>query len=140
MEDIKDIRADIGIDEKYERILKDYDPTLVIAFFHYDARMDAVLFEIGFLCGLYGTKNIGHRLRILYEPQFKFKKMTAYIKTLFPKIHYASFDDSDKYTESAKLIDVFVGTIQVIYSLAAARIPLAGISVAVRLDMSASQP
>jgi hypothetical protein len=109
MEDIKDIRNDTGIDEKYERILKDYDPVLVIAFFHRKARMDAVLFEIGFLCGFYGTRNIGHRLNILHESKFNFKNVTSYIKTLFPKIHYVPFDDSNKYMKSAKLIDVFVG-------------------------------
>jgi hypothetical protein len=109
MEDVKDIRDDAGIDEKYERILKDFDPMLVVAFFHKKARRDAVMFEIGFLCGLYGTQNIGIRLRILHELNFNFKYVTAYVKTLFPKIHYAPFDDSNEFMKSAKLIDVFVG-------------------------------
>jgi hypothetical protein len=109
MEDVRDTRSDAGIDEKYERILRDFDPMLVIAFFHRNARRDAVLFEIGFLCGLHGTKNMGDKLRILHEVRFSFKNVTAYVKTLFPKINYAPFNDSNVHMKSAKLIDVFVG-------------------------------
>jgi hypothetical protein len=110
MEDIPDKRNDTGIDEKFERILKYYDPTLVIALFHRKARMDGVIFEIGVLCGLYGTRNIGQRLRFLTESGYNFKAMTPYITTLFPKIRNVSFDDSKEYTKPAKLIDVFVAT------------------------------
>ncbi len=67
MEDIRSKRYDIGIDEKFERILKYYDPMLVVALFHRKARMDGVIFEIGCLCDLYGTRNIGHRLRFLTD-------------------------------------------------------------------------
>jgi hypothetical protein len=110
MEDIPDKRDDTGIDEKFERIFKDYDPMLVIALFHRKARMDGVIFEIGCLCGLYGTRNIGQRLRLLIESGYDFKAMTPYITTLFPKIRHVPFDDSKEYTNPAKLIDVFVAT------------------------------
>jgi hypothetical protein len=110
MEDIRAKRDDTGIDEKFERILKYYDPMLVIALFHRKARMDGVIFEIGCLCGLYGTRNIGQRLRFLTESGYNFKAMTPYITTLFPKIHSVPFDDSKEYAKPAKLIDVFVAT------------------------------
>ncbi len=110
MEDIRSKRDDTGIDEKFERILKYYDPMLVIALFHRKARMDGVIFEIGCLCGLYGTRNIGHRLRFLTESGYNFKATTPYITTLFPKIRNVSFDDSKEYTKPAKLIDIFVAT------------------------------
>jgi hypothetical protein len=58
MEDVKDVREDAGI----EPVLKEYNPMLVIAFFHKEARMDSVMFEIGFLCGFHGTKILGINL------------------------------------------------------------------------------
>lgn len=97
-----------GIDEKFEWLIKTYRPSVFFAFFHKDSFMDAVTFEIGWICGKFGTKSIGKKLRFLFEKGYDFEKQrtTAYIHALYSKTPRVFFDESKKYEKSSELIRI----------------------------------
>jgi hypothetical protein len=106
MEDLKKSLLDASIVEMFERIVREFDPTLIIAFFHKRAKkMDAVMFEIGFICCRYGAYNVHEKLRLLYEKKYNFDKTSAYIQTLFPFTPNFGFDDKKEYSRASKMID-----------------------------------
>ena len=72
MEEVPDEISDGGINRKFREILKQFNPRFIFAFFHRDCMMDAVAFEIGYICCLYGD-DIKDRLKFLYEKDFKFE-------------------------------------------------------------------
>ena len=73
------------------------------------AFMDAVLFEIGFLCGKYGTDEIEDRLRFIYDDEYKFRTTTKYIGTLLPRVKNSPINECDGYFKASTIIDAFVG-------------------------------
>ena len=90
MEEVADQLTDSGIDEKFGRIADTYDPALFIAFFHSNKRsrpvnMEAVIFEIGYICGKYGSRHIGERLRILSEKKYDWEKNNSIYQNFIPK-------------------------------------------------------
>ena len=86
MEDISNDISDRGINQKFAEILRQYDPNFIFAFFHKGEKMDAVVFEIGYVCCLYGD-SIKNRLKILHEVGYDFVNETcAYIDDLLPEI------------------------------------------------------
>ena len=105
---LKNIDSDTGIDGKFERIMKDYNPMLYLAFFHKGQNMDAVIFEIGCICCKYGSHKIGRKLRFLGEKKYNWDKTTAYIKTLFLKTPRVDYDDTKEYAKASQLIHLFV--------------------------------
>ena len=107
MEDLEKNILDVSIVEMFERTVREFDPTLFIAFFHKRAKMDAVMFEIGFICCRYGSYNVHRKLRLLHEKKYNFNKMSAYIKTLFPITPYLAFDDEIEYTRASRIIDIW---------------------------------
>lgn len=99
-----------GIDEKFEWLVEQNQPEVFFAFFHKDTRMDAVIFEIGWICGRFGTKKINTKLKFLFESGYDFQKqqITAYIDALFSKIPRKEFDESKNYSKSSELIRTFL--------------------------------
>ena len=62
MEEIVDRLTDKSLDDKYDRIIKEYDPTLFVAFFHRGAKMDGFTFELGWLCCKYHWNRSGTKI------------------------------------------------------------------------------
>lgn len=104
MEEIVDRLTDKSLDDKYHRIIKEYDPTLFVAFFHRGAKMDGVTFELGWLCCKYHSNRLGRRLRILYETGYKWKETTAYISDLFFSVPKVEFNESKRYSKASQCI------------------------------------
>jgi hypothetical protein len=109
MEQIETVTEIKSLDKKFETIIKKYDPQLIVAFFMSGAFMDAVLFEIGFLCGRYGADNIENRLRFVYDDANTFKNTTKYIGTLLPRVKNSLIDESYRQFKASDVIDRFVG-------------------------------
>lgn len=108
MEDVENVDPDTGVDDKFERIMKDYKPTLYLAFFRKRQNMDAVIFEIGCICCKYGSHKIGRKLRFLGEKKYNWDKTTTCIKTLYPKAPRVDYDDTEEYSKASQLIHLFV--------------------------------
>jgi hypothetical protein len=111
MEDIEEKRHESGLDEKFERIMKQYDPRLFFAFFHKDTSMEAVIFEIGCICCKYGTHKIGKRLRLLAKKDYDWDKTTAYIRTLFSRTIRDTYDDRSKHYKASKRIHYLMAAV-----------------------------
>jgi hypothetical protein len=109
MEQLKNLQSIKSLDKKFETIIKKYNPKLIVAFFMSGALMDAVLFEIGFLCGRYGTDNIVNRLRFIYDKNYDFTNTTKYIGNLMPRIRCAPINETDFYFKASTVIDGFMG-------------------------------
>jgi hypothetical protein len=109
MEQLKNLKNVKRLDKKFEIIIKEYDPQLIVAFFMTGAFMDAVLFEIGFLCGKYNTDKIEARLRFVHDRRYMFDKTTRYIGTLLPSVKHSPINESDGYFKASTVIDAFVG-------------------------------
>ena len=108
MEDIREEITDVGLDEKFERIMKGFAP-LFIAFFHKEAKnMEGVIFEIGCICCKYGCRKIGKRLRLLADKKYDWDKRTPYINTLFSRVVKDEFDESKSHHKASKRIHNFV--------------------------------
>src|SRR5687768_2301141 len=86
MEDVLTEFGDITLDDKFRRIVNEYDPALFVAFFHKCARMDGVTFEIGWLCSYYHPSELEKRLLVFNEEGFDWNKTTRYIPAFFPNI------------------------------------------------------
>jgi hypothetical protein len=56
-ESLDDEYRDIRLDDKLRRIIEGFDPDLFVAFFHGNARMDGVAFELGWLCCVFHYRN-----------------------------------------------------------------------------------
>ncbi|MDQ6863214.1 MAG: hypothetical protein M3044_05265 [Thermoproteota archaeon] len=108
MEKIEDVKSDTGMDDKFQRLMKEPDASLFIAYFYKRTRMDTVLFEIGCICCKYGPDRVSKKLRLLGEKKFDWDKTTAYIKMLFPKAPRDEFDDSKRYSKASERIRFFV--------------------------------
>jgi hypothetical protein len=61
------------LEQKFEWLMKRYNPRLFFAFFHNEAPMDAVIFEIGCICCRYGSRNIGKKLRFMFEKNYNYR-------------------------------------------------------------------
>jgi hypothetical protein len=109
MEETDDKLTDKSLNEKFGRILNQYDIKLFIAIFHKGARIDGVVFEIGWLCGYYrSSQRIAQRLRILEEKEYNWDETTSYIKDLFPFTPRDIFDDSQAHKKAQIKIHKFV--------------------------------
>jgi hypothetical protein len=98
-----------GINEKFEWIIREYDPRLFVAFFHKESHMDAVIFEIGCLLCKFGSQNIGKKLRFIFEKGFDDSSLTtAYIKDLLSNVARVYFDELEEHHRSAELIRTFI--------------------------------
>ncbi|HYA84510.1 MAG TPA: hypothetical protein VEH06_13850 [Candidatus Bathyarchaeia archaeon] len=105
MEDELGKFLDISLDDKFHRIVKEYDPRLFIAFFHIGARMDGVTFEIGWLCSHYNANELEKRLLIFNERDYKWNMTTWYISSLFPNTGPVTVDESDPRLKASVLIN-----------------------------------
>jgi hypothetical protein len=105
MEDVLAKLKDISLDDKFRRIVQEYDPRLFIAFFHNGARMDGVTFELGWLCSYYTAMELEQRLQIYSERDYDWNNTTGYIPSLFPNIGPVPFDESDPRFKASELIN-----------------------------------
>lgn len=108
MENEKDGEDEIGLDEKFERIIKEHKPELFIALFHKKTKMNAVIFEVGWICGKYGPKKVGSKIRFLHDEKFDLARTTAYIETLLPRTTCIPFNEKLPFTKASTLIHKFV--------------------------------
>jgi hypothetical protein len=86
MEDIKDNKNFIY--NKFGKILKQYEPKLFFSFFHENVSMDGVIFELGWLCGMYSRQEITERLRIISKLSYNWMHTTKYISSLLPAAQF----------------------------------------------------
>jgi hypothetical protein len=107
MEDLQKDKKNLdygSLDEKFESIVKEYNPKLFVAIFHKKAvNFSGVIFEIGWLCGRLRSKAIHTKLRFLFEMGYNLET-SAYIKALFTKVPRLDFDESNKYDKCSELI------------------------------------
>ena len=103
----RDKTDDDGICYKFEQILKQKRPELIITFFHNYVKRDAILFELGFICGLYGIFDTKDKLKFLYT-DFDFNETTAYISDLLPSIIHHKFDDSSDFNKATMIIKKWI--------------------------------
>jgi hypothetical protein len=108
MEGVEDVEDEKTLDEKFARIIDQRRPELIFAFFHPDVRMDAVIFEIGWLCGRYTSAAISKKLRVIYEKEYDFYTTTAYIRSLLPMAASSPFNPSDPVETAAFVIHKLV--------------------------------
>jgi hypothetical protein len=104
MEQIKDSLTDRILADKFNRIITDNAPRLYIAFFHNDAKMDGVTFELGWLCHMYHLSGLNNNLRFLLEPGWDWKQTTPYIPSLLPGVPAIEFDENNEYSKASELI------------------------------------
>lgn len=104
MEHIADSLTDKSLDDKFNRIITDYTPKLYIAFFHNDAKMDGVTFELGWLSHMYRSSGLNNNLRFLLEPGYDWKETTPYIPSLLPGVPQIEFDENKGYSKASELI------------------------------------
>ena len=80
----KDLEYD-SLDEKFAWIIREKRPKLIIAIFHKETKDNGIIFEIGWLCGKFGSRRIIDKLRLLFEEGYDLKseQVTAYISSLF---------------------------------------------------------
>lgn len=97
---------DDGICFKFEQLLKEHHPDLIITFFHKDVKIDAILFELGLICGKDGITNARDKLKFLQDG-FDFEKTTAYMRDLLPFVISFQYDDSNEFQKSTKIIDLW---------------------------------
>ncbi|MFY9796324.1 MAG: hypothetical protein WBF33_01015 [Candidatus Nitrosopolaris sp.] len=105
MEDELGKFLDISLDDKFHRIVKEYDPRLFIAFFHDGARMDGVTFELGWLCSHYTAIELEKRLLIFNERDYNWNMTTWYIPSLFPNMGPVTVDESHPCLKASVLIN-----------------------------------
>lgn len=104
MEDVSNDITESGISQKFAEILRQYDPHFIFAFFHIGEKMDAVAFEIGYVCALYG-ESIRDQLKFLHEDGYDFvNEACAYIDDLLPELNHSKFDDQVDYKRAVKVI------------------------------------
>jgi hypothetical protein len=109
MEELSELETDSSLDEKFERIVRKYDPFLFIAFFHKDADMRGVIFEVGFISCYYKTVNIGEKLAFLGDKDYSWNNYApAYITTSLSKIRTANYDEGDIHYKASQKIHYFV--------------------------------
>jgi len=105
MEDISNSITDGGICQKFADILRQHDPHFIFAFFHRGEKMDAVAFEIGYVCALYDDSSIRNQLKFLHEEGYDFaNEACAYIDDLLPKLNHSKFNDDKEYSRAIKII------------------------------------
>ncbi len=107
MEDIKN-KDDEWLDVKFKRIIETHKPEIFVAFFHKHTKMNAVIFEIGWICGYYGPDKVGKKIRFLHEENFNLPNSTAYIESLLPRTTSMWFNESLKFRKASSLIHTFV--------------------------------
>ena len=93
---------DISLDGKLRRIISVSNPDLFVAFFHKDARMDGVIFELGWLCCKFSTIGINEKLRIFFDQSFDWNAITSYISSLSVHVQSAApLDESNPYRKAS---------------------------------------
>jgi hypothetical protein len=97
---------DDGICFKFEQLLKEHNPDLIITFFHKGVKIDAILFELGLICGKDGIINTRDKLKFLHDG-FDFEKTTAYMRDLLPFVISFQYDDSNEFQKSTRIIDTW---------------------------------
>lgn len=95
---------DRSLDRKFNRIIDEYKPSLIFAFFQNGARMDGVTFEIGWLCAKYKASILSQMLRILHEDGYNRSSTTGYIRSLFTHVPHASMNESKEYLKASTYI------------------------------------
>jgi hypothetical protein len=108
MEDIEDKRDFKSIDEKFDYILNHYDPKAIVAFFRNNAQMDAVIFEVGYICGKYGPAKTADRFWFAFEEGYDFTITTRYVRNLFTKAQVISIKDDDEYLNASKTLNAML--------------------------------
>lgn len=105
MEDVSDNIYDCGLDRTFAGILREFDPNFIFVFFHKGEKMDAVVFELGYICCLY-QDIIRDKLKFLYyEMEYDFaKETTAYIDSLLPDVNYSYCNDLQPYKRSVLIM------------------------------------
>jgi hypothetical protein len=113
MEDVEDQQYGT-LHDKFVRIIEKYQPNLYVAFFHKDADMQSVIYEIALLSEKFGSELFRtNRLRFLREINFDWENISAYIKSLYPNIPRADFDINSKveYLKAPKQIHIMAQSI-----------------------------
>jgi hypothetical protein len=108
MENEGDRLTDKSLDDKFRRITDESMPDLIIAMFHRDAKVDGVVFEMGWLCCKYHYVELRNKLRILYENNYDWRQTTAYIPELFFSVPNRGYDDTKEYSKASTCIHKFV--------------------------------
>jgi hypothetical protein len=108
MEDEIDKLKDISLDDKFHRIINEKNPSLFIAFFHNGARMDGVIFELGWLCCKYPATALNQKLKFLTEKNCDLSKRTPYISSMLQRVLKCEFDDSKPYSKASERISKWV--------------------------------
>ena len=97
--------ADISLDDKLLRIIKDYEPDLFVAFFYGNARMDGVAFELGWLCCKFSIAEMDEKVRIFTDKSFDWNGTTSYIPSLDVHVRSSRFDESKPHTKASAKVE-----------------------------------
>jgi hypothetical protein len=109
MEEYSEVETDSALDDKLERIIAENEPVIFIAFFHKDMQdIDGVIFEIGFISGLYHPINIGDRLLLLGDKGFSWDNTSSYVKSSLSKVRSNCYDEEREYRKASMQIHHFV--------------------------------
>jgi hypothetical protein len=113
MEDIiKRVKKASGtglLQRNFEWILDRHKPDFFMVFFYNNARLGAITFEIGYICGKYRTRLITKKLRFLFEKGYDYDQITTeYITNLFSDTLQVEFDDSSEHYNAVELVRNFV--------------------------------
>lgn len=104
MESTDDVLTDVTLDGKFRRIIEEFQPALIFAFFLTGAWMDGVTFELGWLCCKYNPTELGNRLKILADLAYDWDNTTPYIKDLFGTVTHERIDDTNQYSKASTRI------------------------------------
>jgi hypothetical protein len=110
MEELERNLDDGSLDEQFESIVAKLKLDVFFAIFHKNAKnVNGVVFEIGWLCGKFGSRIIGDKLKFIFENKYDFNKegTSAYIQALFNKITRVEFDDSIEYSTCWEIIRTY---------------------------------
>jgi hypothetical protein len=77
-------------------MLSENSPDFYFAFFHKDAPMDVVVFELGWLCGTLSVAQFSEKLILMAEYGYDFNQTTSYIARLPFRVKSIPFEESKK--------------------------------------------
>jgi len=104
MESTDEVFTDVTLDNKFRRIIADFNPVLIFAFFLAGARMDGVTFELGWLCGNYSALELRSKLKILEQKNYDFSATTPYVEDLFGRVNRIILDESHARSKASTRI------------------------------------
>lgn len=93
------------LDKKFASIVADEKPDFYFAIFHNNTKsINGMVFEIGWLCGNFGSENIADKLKLLLQEGYDIAGTTGYIRALFDRANLVFFNEHKPFAKCSQII------------------------------------